>query len=356
MEFLWPIFLWFLLIVPLILAIYIWVQRRRRRYALRYSSLLLVKDAMTPGAKYRRHIPAGLFLIGLTAMLFALARPQTVILVPKQEQTVILAIDVSGSMRTRDIYPSRIEAAKAAAISFVQLQNASTAVGVVAFSGTAQIVQAPTTDHDAVVAALDRLNVERSTAIGSGIIESLNAIYGNIYTDTFGGQIAPTSPGGGPTPVPPGTQAPATIILLTDGANVQGPSPIDAAKKAADLGVRIFTIGVGNPNANGGGFAGGPPPSRGGFGGGAFGGGGRFFSGGHFEVDVTTLKNIAETTGGQYFLATDANALKEIYQKLNGQLVFSTEKTEVTAIFTALGAVFLLAATAFSILWFNRLP
>ncbi len=351
MEFLWPTLLWLLLIVPAVLAIYVWVQRRRRRYALRYSSLVLVKDAVTPGNKYRRHVPPALFLLGLTAMLLALARPQMVVLVPREQQTVILAIDVSGSMRTRDIYPNRIEAAKAAAINFVQQQNASTSIGVVAFSGTAQIVQPPTLDHDSAIAALQRLTLERSTAIGSGIIVSLNAIYGNIFADTFGNQLLPAAPGPGPTPVAPGTQAPATIILLTDGSNVQGPSPIDAAKKAADLGVRVFTIGVGDPNANGA-----PPPGASSGNSGGRGGGGRFFSGGRFEVDVTTLKNIAETTGGEYFLATDANALKEVYQKLNGELVLSKEKTEVTAIFTAVGAIFSLSATALSILWFSRVP
>jgi Ca-activated chloride channel homolog len=349
MQLLWPVSLWFLLIVPVLLGAYIWIQRRRRRYALRYSSLSLVKEATVPGSQYRRHIPPGLFLLGLTVMLFALARPQTVVLLPAEQQTVILAIDVSGSMRSRDINPNRIEAAKVAAVSFVQQQRPATRVGIVAFSGTASIVQPPTTDHDAAISAIKQLTLERSTAIGSGILVSLNAIYGNLYTDTFGGDIA-TAPGvASPTPVPQGMHVPATVILLTDGANVQGPSPIEAAQKAADLGVRVFTIGVGDPNAS----FGGPPPGGGSQGG----GGGRFFggSGGRFEVDESTLKNIAETTDGEFFLATDAGALKDIYQKLNTEIVFTTQKTEVTALFTAGGMILSIVALGLSMLWFNRI-
>lgn len=364
MQFLWPLFLWGLLLVPILLAVYLWTQRRRRRYALRYSTLLVLRQAVTPGQKLRRHIPAALFLLGLAAMLLAMARPQTVVVVPQQQQTVILAIDVSGSMRTRDIYPSRIEAAKAAARTFVQQLPATTRVGLVAFSGTASIVQAPTTDRDAVIAALDRLVLERSTAIGSGILASLNAIYGNIYTDTFGEGPESASPGPTPTPVPQGAHVAATVVLLTDGANVQGPSPIDAAQKAADLGVRIFTIGVGDPHGSSGrspstgggapygGSPNGPPP----YGGGRQTYGGGFYSGSRFEVDETTLKSVAEATGGEYFLATNANALKEIYQKLNSEVVFATQKTEVTALFTALGALSSIAAVGLAMVWFNRVP
>lgn len=360
MQFLWPSLLWFMLLIPILVAAYILAQRRRRKYALRYSSIMIVKQAMTPGSKWRRHIPAALFFLGLAVLLFALARPQTVVIVPQDAQTIILAIDVSGSMRTRDIDPSRIEAAKAAASQFVREQGPTARIGIVAFSGTASIVQEPTTDHDQVLAAIDRLSLERSTAIGSGIIQSLNAIYGNIFADTFGGDIA-MSPGATVTPVPKGTHAPSTIILLTDGANVQGPSPRDAAEKAANLGVRVFTIGVGNPNS--GGQSARPPDnqSQGGF----FGGGGQGFNNGgfsgrgftgRFEVDETTLKAIAETTDGEYFLATDASALAQIYQKLKGELVFVPVKAEVTNYFTAIGAAITLAAMTLSLLWFNRIP
>lgn len=361
MQFLWPSLLWSLLLVPVLVAIYILVQRRRRRYALRYSSISLIKLAMTPGSKWRRHIPAAVFFLGLAVLLSALARPQSVVIVPQDAQTIILAIDVSGSMRTRDIDPSRIEAAKAAASAFVREESPQARIGVVAFSGTASIVQQPTIDHDLVQTAISRLTLERSTAIGSGLIASLNAIYGNIFTDTFGGAIT-ISPGATITSVPEGTHAPSTIILLTDGANVQGPSPRDAAEKAADLGVRVFTIGVGNPNSSSSRQPDNQPqgasPStggpNGGFGGGFNGGSpGRGFSG-RFEVDETTLKGIAETTDGEYFLATDANALKDVYQKLKGELVFVPVKTEVTSYFTAIGAALTILAITLSVFLFNR--
>ena len=349
MQFLWPTFLWFLLVTPLMLGAYVLVQRRRRRYAVRYSSLLLVKQALPPGHRYRRHIPPALFLVGLTAMLVALARPQSVVLLPVKQETVILAIDVSGSMRSRDISPNRIEAAKSAAQSFVKDQPQGVRIGVVAFSGTASIVQAPTSDHVAVSNAISQLYLQRSTAIGSGILVSLNAIFGNLYTDTFGGEIATAGPNPTPTPVPQGTHPQATIILLTDGANVQGPSPIEAAQKAADLGIRVFTIGVGDPRAGSAPAVSGPPGGSGG-GGPSFGGPG----GGRFEVDATALKNIAETTDGAFYLATDATALRDIYRRLNSEITFAAQKTEITAMVTAFAAVLLLVAVALSSLWLGR--
>ncbi|MBI4791117.1 MAG: VWA domain-containing protein [Chloroflexi bacterium] len=338
--------LWTLLIVPFVLAVYIWAQRRRRRYALRYSSLFVVKEALTPGHKLRRHIPPAFFLLGLTAMFFSLARPQSVVILPEDTQTVILTIDVSGSMRARDITPNRIDAAKAAALTFINDQKGTTRIGIVAFSGTASIVQEPTTDRDVLITAVNRLTLERSTAIGSGILVSLNAIFGNIYMDTFGGDISQAGPGPGPSPVPPGTFAPATIILLTDGANVQGPSPRESAQKAADLGVRVFTIGVGNPSSSTQTPPNGASPQNSQ----SFGGSGRF------QVDETTLRAIAEMTDGEYFLATNADALKEIYQKLTTQVVLRAQKSEVTFVVTIIGACLLLAATALSIFWFSRIP
>ena len=347
MQFMWPPLLWSLLIVPLVLAAYIWAQRRRRRYALRYSSLFVVKEALIPGPKFRRHIPPAFFLLGLTAMLLSLARPQSVVILPEEAQTVILTIDVSGSMRARDISPTRIEAAKAAALTFIRDQKASSRIGIVAFSGTASIVQEPTTDRQVLITAINRLTLERSTAIGSGLLVSLNAIFGNIYMDTFGGDISQAVPGPARTPVPPGNFVPATIILLTDGANVQGPSPREAAQKAADMGVRVFTIGVGNPTASSASPPGGGNPQNGN----SFGGGG-----GRFQVDETTLKAIAETTDGEYFLATNAEALTQIYKKLNTEIVFVAQKTEVTFLLTIVGASLLLGAMALSMLWFNRIP
>ena len=166
MQFIWPTALWALLVVPVLVGLYILVQRRRRRYALRYASLTLVRDALGKGPGLRRHIPAALFLLALTAMLIGLARPQSVVTLPSEEGTVILAIDVSGSMQADDVKPNRMEAAKAAAITFVDKQSAAARIGVVSFSDNAAIVQAPTDDKEAVKAAISRLRPQRGTAIG----------------------------------------------------------------------------------------------------------------------------------------------------------------------------------------------
>ncbi len=367
MQFLWPDLLWLLIIVPVLTAVYIWAQRRRKKFVLRYSSLMVVQKAQTPGSKIRRHLPAALFLLALTAMIVSLARPFGVVTLPDQQATVILTIDVSGSMRTPDMQPNRIEAAKTAARAFVKQQRASTRVGLVAFSGTASIVQAPTTDHQAVLDAIDRLYLQRSTAIGSGILASLNAIYGPLYTDTFGADIAPASPGAEPTPVPMGTHVPAIIILLTDGANVQGPSPIEAAQKAADLGVRVYTIAVGVPSGS---SPSGSSPNQGNQGpngrnfnrgGGGFGGpggnvGGGFGGGFRTAVDETLLKEVAQMTDAEYFRASDTNALTSIYRGLNTEVIVRTERTEVTALMAAGAAVLAIGSIALAMLWGGRFP
>lgn len=364
MLFLWPDLLWLLIIVPFVTAAYVWAQRRRKKFALRYSSLMVVQAARTPGSKIRRHLPAALFLLALTAMITSLARPVGVVTLPEQQATVVLTIDVSGSMRTPDMKPNRIEAAKSAARVFVGQQKPSTRVGLVAFSGTASIVQAPTLDHQAVLDAIDRLYLQRSTAIGSGILASLNALYGPLYTDTFGADIAPASPGAEPTAVPMGTHAPAIIILLTDGANVQGPSPIEAAQKAADLGVRVYTIAVGVPNANSGGGSS-PNPNQGNrgpngrnFGGGGFGnpGGGGFSGNFRTEVDEALLQQMAQMTDGEYFRATDSAMLTEIYKGLNTEVIIRTQRTEVTALMAAGAAVLAIGSIALAMLWGGRFP
>ncbi len=369
MQFLWPVLLWLLILVPLVAIIYIWAQRRRKKFVLRYSSLMVVQRAQTRGSVIRRHAPAVLFLLALMVMILSLARPYGTVMLPAQEATVILTIDVSGSMRTPDMRPNRIEAAKAAARVFVQQQAPSTRIGLVAFSSTASIVQMPTVDHQAVLDGIDRLYLQRSTAIGSGILASINAIYGNMYTDTFGGEIAPSNSGAEPTPVAPGTHIPAVVILLTDGANVQGPSPVEAAQKAADLGIRVYTIAVGVPsgstppgaspnssnpgpngrnfNRGGGGFGG---PNGGGFGG-NFGGGGF-----RTEVDEALLQQVAQMTDGEYFRATDSNALTQIYKGLDTQVIVRTEKIEVTALMGAAAGVLAIGSIALAMLWSGRFP
>ena len=342
MSFLWPTSLFFLVAVPVLLALYVWAQRRRRKYALRYASLSLVKEALGRGPGIRRHIPPALYLLSLAFMLFALARPITVVKVPSQEGTVILAIDVSMSMRATDIKPDRITAAKEAAKAFVLKQSDSVKIGVVSFASDASIVQAPTVDHDLVLAAIDRLRLQRATAIGRAILTSLDSIWEDAGSE--GDQPSavltqPQNPNAPQTPaktaVPGAAKASASIILLTDGQNNQFPPPLAIVDQAISRGIRVYTVGVGTP-------AGAVLSLE-----------GRSI---RTSLDETTLKQIAEDTDAQYFLATSDADLKKVYENLSTELVLRTQKTEVTALFTLVAAVFSIVASALSLLWFNRLP
>jgi Ca-activated chloride channel family protein len=342
MTFLWPASLFFLVAVPVLLGLYIWSQRRRRKYALRYASLSLVKEALGRGPGIRRHIPPALYLLSVAFMLFALARPITVVKVPSQEGTVILAIDVSGSMRATDIKPDRITAAKEAAKAFVEKQGDSVKIGVVSFASDASIVQAPTLDHDLVIAAIDRLRLQRATAIGRAVLTSLDAIWedeGSEGDQPSAVLTQPQNPNAPQTPaktaVPGAAKASASIILLTDGQNNQYPPPLAVIDQAISRGIRVYTVGVGTP-------AGAVLSLE-----------GRSI---RTALDETTLKQIAEDTDAQYFLATSDADLRKVYENLSTELVLRTQKTEVTALFTLVAAVFSIVASALSLLWFNRLP
>ncbi len=337
MSFQWIEMLWLLWLIPVLVLAYILIQRRRQKYALRYASLSLVKDALGRGPGFRRHIPAIIFLFGLTVMLVALARPVATVTLPSQEGTIILTIDVSRSMQANDLKPSRLEAAKTAARTFVSKQPKNVRIGVVSFSDNASIVQAPTTDREQVLAAINRLTPQRATAIGLGILTSLSAIF-----EQPGAQPAPTPtdalgnplPAPSPTPLPRGTFAPAIIVLLTDGQDNVPPPPLDIVDQAINRGVRVYTIGIGSP-------------------------GGTIlrFQGRSARVllDEATLKRIAEETDAQYFKADNETDLRNIYGNLGTQLVFKAEQTELTAFFTAFAILLILVAGALSLLWFNRL-
>ncbi len=344
MTFLWPTALAFLIAVPVLLVLYIWSQRRRRRYALRYASLSLVKEAMGRGPGIKRHIPPALYLLALAFMLTALARPITVVKVPSQEGTVILAIDVSLSMRATDIKPDRITAAKAAAKAFVLKQPDNVKIGIVSFASDASIVQPPTTDHDLVMAAIDRLRLQRATAIGRAILTSLDAIVEDSGAGAETGLPSsvltqPQNPNAPQKPtktaVPGAPKAPASIILLTDGQNNQFPPPLSIIDEAVSRGIRVFTVGVGTPS------------------GAVLSLEGRSI---RTSLDEATLKEIAKDTDAEYFLATSEADLKKVYESLTTQLVFRSEKTEVTALFTLVAAVLSIVASTLSLLWFNRLP
>ena len=341
MEFLWPGFLFLLGLIPVLVGLYIWMLRRRR-FAVRYSSLELVRAALPKRSSWRRHLPVALFLLGLTSLVFALGRPVAILNVPTNQTTIILTIDVSGSMRSRDILPSRLQAAEEASFSFVQHQKSTTQIGLVAFSSFAELIQPATTDQAALQAALDSLTVGRRTAIGSGILVALDAI--SQVDKNVAHSITDPQPGVEPAPVPKGDYAPDIIVLLTDGDSNAGPDPLAAAKQAADRGVRVYTIGFGTIN--------GPNASQSPFGG-FQGGGGGFFGGGgnRMGLNEPMLKQIASMTGGTYHLASSASQLESVFAGLPTYLIIKHEILETSVLFVALGALLAGVALLLSLIW-----
>jgi Ca-activated chloride channel family protein len=335
MSFIWPVMLLLLILVPLFAVLYIVLQRRRQRLAAQYSRLGFVQGALAHGPGIRRHIPPAIFLTGFTILMIALARPQTVVSLPKQEGTVILAFDDSGSMAADDLKPTRMEAAKAAARDFVESQPLSVQIGVVAFSDNGFTVQAPTNDKDAIFAAINRLAPQRGTSLANGIFASLNTIAaGAGQAPHLYSNVTP-SPTPSPTPVPKGTYTSAVIVLLTDGENNESPDPLAAAQTAVDRGVRIYTVGIGSAT--------GTTVHVNGF-------------TVHTQLDEAMLQQISQLTGGAYYNAENEQDLLKIYDNLNPQLVIKPEKTEVTSIFAGTSILLLLAGGVFSLLWFSRLP
>ncbi|HEY7970271.1 MAG TPA: VWA domain-containing protein [Candidatus Limnocylindrales bacterium] len=346
MQFLWPGFLLLLLLVPLLIGLYVLGRRRRRPDAVRYSSLSLIRDALPGSSFIRRHLPFALFAVALAGLAVAVARPVVIASVPTNEATIVLAIDVSGSMCSTDVAPSRIEAAEAAAANFIGSQSSSTQIGIVAFSGFAEIVQPPTTDRNLLLDALHSLQTGRRTAVGSGILAAIDAIAEidpNVAKST-----SDTTPGVEPPPVPKGDYAPEIIVLLTDGSSNAGPLPTAAAQEAADRGLRVYTIGFGT--ADGGALSaacapnlvGREPGGQGGFGGG-FGNqnNGQFPRG----IDETALKQVAAETGGTYEPAESAAQLESVFQGLPTNLITKHEVLEIG--FGFVGASLLLAGLAF---------
>ncbi len=365
MTFLWLPLLLLLLVVPLLVAGYALALRRRRPASLRYSSVSLIRAALPNRSRLRRHLPFALFAVAVGSLAIAVARPAVTMSVPSNQATIILTLDVSGSMCSTDIPPSRIQAAEAAAASYIESQAANTQIGIVAFGGFAELVQAPTTDRGQLIAALQSLTTGRRTAIGSGILAGIDAI--SSVDPAVPRSVTDTTPGDAPPPVTPGTHVPDIIVLLTDGASNTGPDPLDAAQQAADRGVRVYTIGFGT--ADGGAFNGAcaqqflgrepniPGDPNGGFGGGfgggggGFGGGGGGFGGGNppggFRrgIDEATLQKIADVTGGTYHPAESAGQLQSVFASLPTNIIFKTEDEEISVVFVALGAI--LAAAAF---------
>ena len=338
MSFIWPPMLLFLLAIPLGVGVYLVLERRRRRRVAAYGPLAVRAnpDGRRKPGSVRRRIPAVLTLVGLTILLVALARPHSVIGVPRFEGTVMLAFDVSGSMGATDLEPTRMEAAKAAAREFVERQPTSIQIGVVAFSDSGFSIQVPTRDQALVLAAINRLTPERGTSLGRGILTSLTTIAA-LDVDPAAGYYTNRSPepSAEPTPVPDGTYASASIVLLTDGENNQSPDPIAAAQASADRGVRIYTIGVGT--------VAGTTIEVEGF---------RV----HSRLDEPMLKQISEMTDGAYYGADDPEELKGIYDSISTRLVVRPEETEVTSLFAGAGVLILIIGGVASLLWLGRLP
>jgi Ca-activated chloride channel family protein len=351
LTFQWLGLLVVLAVIPLLVAIYAWGQRRRRRSGARYSSLALIRSALPGSSRLRRHLPFALLASAVAVMVVALARPSVVLSIPTNQTTIILTIDVSGSMCSTDIDPTRLEAAENAAITFVKSQRAETQIGIVAFSGFAAVVQPPTTNQDDLVSAIKSLTTGRRTAIGSGILAAIDAI--SEVDPTVQRSVIPGRPGVEPPAVAPGAYAPDIIVLLTDGASNAGPDPQEAAKQAADRGLRVYTIGFGT--ADGADldpacrqqFLGNEP--GGGFGGGGFGGGG--FGGFPRGIDEDTLKQVADTTGGMYYPADSAEQLVQVFQNLPTTLITKHEVTEITFGFVGLGTLLVGAALLLGRLW-----
>jgi len=342
MELLWPGFLYLLGLIPILIIAYIWILRRRKPFSVRYSSLSLVRAALPQQSHWRRHIPFALFLLAMSSLIMAVSRPVSTVTVPASNATIILAIDVSRSMCSTDILPSRLEAAKTAALKFVQEQEGNAQIGVVAFAGFAVLVQPPTTDQNLLEAAIKNLTTARRTAIGEGILMSLDAI--SEIDDSI------TSPYSGieTVPLPAGEYAPAIIVLLTDGVNTTGTHPLLAAQLSVDRGIRVYTIGFGTDHNTSIPNCGFQFQNSDQFGQ-SFGGGGG--GGPRREIDEETLKQVADMTGGSYHLAASSNELQDVFQNLPTQLMTVTETTEVSVMFVVIGALLVTLAIALSIIW-----
>jgi Ca-activated chloride channel family protein len=333
--------LWAMLALPLIVALYVLLLKRRKKTNLRYANLALVKEALGGRSAWRRHVPPALLLVALAVLTFSTSRPAMLITLPSAQETIVLAIDVSGSMRAADVQPNRLVAAQEAAKAFVAELPRNVKVAVVSFAGTAAVVQAPTLSRDDVYAAIDRFQLQRGTAIGSGIVISLATIFPDAGIDLSqitGARAMPPGPNDKPPPefkpVAPGSYSSAAIILLTDGQRTTGPDSLDAAKMAADRGVKVFTVGIGTKEGETIGFEGWSMRVR---------------------LDEDTLKAVAKATNAEYFYAGTAQDLKKVYQGLSTRLIVEKKETEITALLATIGALIVLVAAGLSTWWFGRI-
>jgi Ca-activated chloride channel family protein len=360
---LWPLALLALVLPLAIVLAALWIRRRRRKYAVTFASLALVKEALPERARWKRLVPAALLLAAMVALIGAMARPQALVTTARSDTSIMLTIDVSRSMCSTDVQPNRLAAAQDAARRFVDDQPGGTRMGIVVFAGSAQILVPPTTDHDRLHSAIDGFNTSIGTAIGNGILASIDALA------RVNDQIAPgTVRLSGPQKDRTGFASkyvPDVIVLLTDGAATTGVDPRVAARQAADRGVRVFTIGFGTerpsslvctPEQ----FGGDTLDQLGGGAGGGFDprfvpGGGDPRGGGNFlQIDETTLRSIARTTGARYARAANAHQLEHALATLPKRIVKVHEVHELTVWLVAIGGVLAIGALATS-RWWNRM-
>lgn len=347
MSFSWPWALTALLAVPLLLAIRWWLNRRRKRAAVTVSSVALIRAALPGRTSWRRRIPVFLFLAGLLALGFALGRPEASVSVPSNSTSVLLAIDVSGSMCSTDVQPNRFTVATDAARDFIREQQDGTRIGLVAFSGIAGLLVAPTTDKDSLLDAIDTLRTARGTAIGQAILTSIDAIAeSNPRVAKTGVDLT--------APAQPGDYEPDTIVVLTDGSNTTGVDPVTAAEQAAARRLRVYTIGFGTtqpaPMVCTADQIGGDSP----FGGGRGWGGGRG-GGPNLQIDEQALTQVADTTGGRYFRAEDADQLVDVLTDLPREFNLREQDVEITFWFVLAASLLVVTAVGLS-LWWNRPP
>ncbi|WP_252374418.1 VWA domain-containing protein [Hydrogenophaga sp. 2FB] len=348
-NFLWPQLLWLLLALPLLVLLYVWLLRRRKQTALRYASLSIVREAMGKGPGWRRHVPPVLLLMAIALMLIASARPMATIVLPSNQQTIILAMDVSGSMRAEDVQPNRLVASQNAAKAFLADLPRHVKVGIVAFAGSAQVVQPITLSREDLVAAIDKFQLQRATAIGSAIVVSLSELFPeqriNLGDMTYSRNTDPFAPKGRSldqakpdekpfTPVAPGSYSSAAIILLTDGQRTTGVDTAEAAKMAAERGVRVYTVGVGTVDGEIIGFEGWSMRVR---------------------LDEDSLKEVARLTQAEYFYAGTAENLKKVYETLSSRLTVEKKETEISGLLALAASLLALLSAGLSVLWFNRI-
>ena len=355
MTFEWPLALSVLLAVPLVLGVYLLAMRRRRKQAVNYSSVALLRSVLPRRSRWRRHLPLGALLASMGMLGVASARPQMVQDVPTARTAIILALDVSLSMCATDVDPNRLTAAQKAARDFVDDLPSGTRLGLVVFSGYAQLAVPPTTDRELLAGAIDALTTGRGTAIGAALLKSLDAIAEvNSEVKPVGNAAGSGLSDGVPAPPRPGASGFVSdiVVLLTDGANTRGITPLDAAAFAAERRVRVYTIGFGTTQPRtlscSAEQLAGNTQRFGGFGGGGNLGGGRRSP---LLVDDDTLQQVAEQTGGTAYKAEDAAQLRKVFGELPKDVTIQKRPREVSAPFVALGALLAAVAIGASIRW-----